>query len=148
MILYADSSFILSIHLKEPSRHEIARRVVDAADGVACSLIALPEVRSGLARAHFRENPPRLTDASYARAVEEFQHDWRRYFRILLTDELILRAGQLAEAHRIRGYDAVHLASCLTLKDLRPDQVVVATWDKELADASISEGLSLAHEVN
>ena len=54
---------------------------------------------------------------------------------------LAATAGDLAERHSLRGYDAVHLASALAIDD--PD-LVVATWDDELGRAAIAAGRSAA----
>lgn len=42
-------------------------------------------------------------------------------------------AGDLAERHALRGYDAVHLASALAIED---PELVMATWDRDLATAA------------
>src|SRR6201999_2901363 len=44
-------------------------------------------------------------------------------------------AGELAERHALRGYDAVHLASALAIED---EGLVVATWDRDLATAALA----------
>jgi predicted nucleic acid-binding protein len=147
VILYADSSSILSIHLAEPGRHPVVKRAFEDADRVACSALALVEVQSGLARARFKDNPPRLDDAGYRRAKRDFNRDWRRaYGKVNLRVALITRAAELAEKHRVRAYDAIHLASALVLSGELPE-LVISTWDKELATAAQAEGLALAHEV-
>ena len=148
MILYLDSSAVLSTHLREPARHEIARSAARTAAYLASSPITFVEIRAGLARARFRENPPRLNDEDYSRAVRELGADWAEYFQIEISESLIRLAGDLAEKHRLRAYDALHLASAVRLRDLAVEDVAISTWDRDLADASRNEGLSLAHEVN
>jgi len=54
---------------------------------------------------------------------------------------LARHAADLAERHGLRGYDAVHLATALAIAD--PD-LVVATWDDELARAARDEGRLVA----
>ncbi len=70
--------------------------------------------------------------------------DSSRRFRVMqvveVTDEVARSAGDLAGAHALRGYDAVHLASSLTLAD----DTVMVTWDRELALAAYRSGLDLA----
>ena len=61
---------------------------------------------------------------------------------ILSTDDpLARRAGELADVHRLRGYDAVHLAAADRIRD--PDVVVIA-GDSALRDAATAEGMSIA----
>ena len=50
-------------------------------------------------------------------------------------------AGDLAEAWRLRALDAIHLASVLEVAD---DQTVLQTWDRRLAVAARSMGVSVA----
>jgi predicted nucleic acid-binding protein len=53
-----------------------------------------------------------------------------------LDDALARTAGELAERHALRGYDAVHLASATAIDD---PALVIATWDRDLAWAVIAE---------
>lgn len=53
---------------------------------------------------------------------------------VIGLDAVLARAaGELAERHALRGYDAVHLASAIAIED--PD-LVMATWDRDLAAAT------------
>ena len=143
MILYADSSSIVSLHAQEPGRHVAVREAVAAADFVSCSGIGYAEVRAGLARARRQQ---RIDDAAYDRALRDFHRDWRRYMKVQPSNRLLRLAGDLAEKHALRGYDAVHLASALTLRDRIPDTVAMSTWDSRLSQAAAAEGFSLVHE--
>ena len=62
---------------------------------------------------------------------------WDEIDTVEVTDDLVRFAGDLADRRALRGYDAVHLASALILGD----EVVMATWDRELSDAASEEGL-------
>ena len=52
-----------------------------------------------------------------------------------------LLAGDLAETHALRGYDAVHLASALAIAD---DRTVMVTTDRHLRTAARNVGLATA----
>lgn len=58
-----------------------------------------------------------------------------------LDAALARAAGRLAERRALRGYDAVHLASALAIDDA---DVVLATWDRALAEAAAGETLAVA----
>lgn len=58
-----------------------------------------------------------------------------------MTPKVAARAGDLAEAHDLRGYDAVHLASLL---EIASDDAVLATADTELKAAAQALGLVVA----
>jgi len=50
-----------------------------------------------------------------------------------LDAALARAAGELAERHALRGYDAVHLASAIAIDD---PNLVMATWDRDLSAAA------------
>ena len=55
-----------------------------------------------------------------------------------LTESLARRAGELAAAHALRGYDAIHLASAEAILD---DGDVMVVSDVRLAEAAASIGI-------
>jgi uncharacterized protein len=57
-----------------------------------------------------------------------------------LDEPLARAAGELAEHHALRGYDAVHLASATAVA--HPD-LVMATWDRDLASAAVARSLTV-----
>ena len=62
--------------------------------------------------------------------------------RLISPDKDMLRhAGELAERHVLRGYDAVHLATSLTVST---DSLLMVTWADDLAEAALAEGCSVA----
>jgi predicted nucleic acid-binding protein len=58
------------------------------------------------------------------------------------VDETLAReAGALAEQHGLPGYAAVHLATAVSIAD---PELVVVTWDRDLATAARASGLPVA----
>jgi len=144
LILYQDTSSIVKLYVEDEKGISETRKAVDEADFLATSLVAYAEVRAAFARAR-REN--RLSDSEYDRILAAFHRDWRHYRKLNPSSTLIRKAGDLAERRALRGYDAIHLASALTLRDLVPVSMSLSTWDGRMATAATAEGLSLAHEV-
>lgn len=54
---------------------------------------------------------------------------------------LARHAGELAQRHALRGYDAIHLASALSLDD---PNLVLVTWDRDLSSAARAAGRAVA----
>lgn len=54
---------------------------------------------------------------------------------------LARHAGELAEIHELRGYDAVHLATALAAVTL---DLMLVTWDRDLARATAQSGIAVA----
>ena len=148
MILYFDASSIVSLHLAERNRHDELSRLRGAADIVASSRVSYAEARAALDLARREPRPtPRLSIEAYQAAVLALTEDWPSYYRIDVSEQLVQRAGGLAEKHHLKGYDAVQLSSALALNEELSNELRFSTWDRALARAAQREGLTLAHEV-
>jgi predicted nucleic acid-binding protein len=116
------------------------REAVTTADVIASSALAFVEARAALARRRGRrELPPN----DYRRIVHDFREDWRRYFKVRVSESMLITAGDLAEAYRLRAYDAIHLASALALEERFGERPTFACWDRALNEAAMREGLPL-----
>ncbi len=58
-----------------------------------------------------------------------------------IDEALAERAGDLAAELGLRGYDAVHLASALSLG---AQVTSLVTWDRDLREAAAVKGLAVA----
>jgi predicted nucleic acid-binding protein len=99
------------------------------------SVVLLAEARAGLAAAH---RSGRSTSVAHAKAVGRLEALWDELDAIDVTEPLARRAGDLAETHALRGYDAIHLASAEAILD-EGDVMVVS--DTRLAEAAASMGI-------
>ena len=97
-----------------------------------------PEGRAALAAAR---RGGRLADKDHARALADFEDVVSDLALIGVDEPLARNAGALAEEFELRGYDAVHLATALTLRE---DEVTLVTWDGDLAVAAIGADLPVA----
>ena len=139
MILYLDASALVKLYVEEPLSQELTEAVAEA-EAVATSLMAYTESRAAFARAR-RE--ARLLAHVYRRIVEEFVADWPRYIAVEVTHRLVKDAGDLADNHALRGYDALHLASVLRLRQQVTAPVTFLAFDRTLSLAAKREGVSL-----
>ena len=127
MTVYLDTSSLVKLYVTESGSDEIRDLVLEA-NVVATSAIAYPEARAALAR---RRRERALSAAAFASAKRALESDWRQYLAIEVTMSLCLRAGELAEQYRLRGYDSVHVASFLELAAKTTD-VRFSSVDAEL----------------
>ncbi|MDH5588329.1 MAG: type II toxin-antitoxin system VapC family toxin [Nitrospirota bacterium] len=139
MILYLDTSALVKLYVEEPWSPELTVAVAES-EAVATSLIAYAESRAAFARAR-RE--ARLSTQIYRRIVEAFVEDWPRYISIEVTDRIVKDAGDLAASRALRGYDALHLASALSLSQQVTASVTFLAFDRALSLAAKREALSL-----
>lgn len=133
MRVYLDTSALVKYLIEEPGTDRAERLWRTASDRYT-SRITYAEARAALARAG---RDGRTTPREQTMARRGLDMRWDGLRQIGVTDRLVRLAGDLADRRALRGYDAVHLASALILGD----EVVMATWDRELSDAASEEGL-------
>jgi predicted nucleic acid-binding protein len=134
---YFDTSALLKL-LVEEEGSDVAALSWDGADVILTSRLAYPEARAALASAG---RGGRLSRDAGAIAKRSLEGLWRQLRVVEVSPEVAADAGELAESHALRGYDAVHLASALAVLD---DELLMVTWDDDLATAARREGLTVA----
>lgn len=132
-IVYFDSSAFVKLIVEEEGS-DLAAELWDRCDGSVSSRLAYPEVRAAIAAA---ARDHRLDSAAERVAVREWERYWAGVRVVELSEALGGHAGTLAGEHRLRGADAVHLASALRLGA----EPMVAVWDARLASAVRDLGL-------
>lgn len=137
MISYFDTSALVPLIIAEPGS-SAARELWDGAARVASVRLAYPETRAALAQAH---RGRRLTARQLRSAVTGLDELFTRLDVVDVDDGLARHAGELAEVHGLRGYDAVHLAAADRLRD---DELVLAAGDRELLAAAQHLGMNTA----
>ena len=140
MILYLDTSSLVKAYLLE-SGWEAVNALREQARIVATSLVAYAESRATLARSR---RGGRLTPAQFRMASATFEADWNSFSARDVTVPLVRQAGDLAEKHVLRGFDAIHLASALTLQRELGEDVTFSAADGRLMSAASVEGLLVA----
>ena len=137
MTVYLDTSSLVKLYVDEPDA-DVVQRIVGEADVVATSILAYAEARAAFAR---KRREKLMTPAEGRAALRQLDADWPRFFVILLGDELGQAAGRLADAHAIRGCDAVHLAAFETLLvQCEDEDVRFSCADDRLSRAARSLG--------
>ena len=115
-----------------------ARELWDVGTQLVTSRITFAEVSAAIAAAR---RSRRLTRPTTVRLLEQLELEWSAVDALDVDERATRAAGSLAVKHGLRGMDAIHLASALTLAAVRP---IVVTWDAELRRASLAEGLAVS----
>jgi predicted nucleic acid-binding protein len=134
LIVYFDTSSFIKLYVEEVGSDAV-RELKTSGELAASSVVLYVELRAALARML----SSRLDQASYLRSLRRFESDWPYVATVPLDDPLVSFAAELAERHRLRALDAIHLASAATLS--RQEDVVVSAWDRSLLDAAVAEGI-------
>lgn len=117
---------------------DLAAELWGGAYPAASSILAYPEARAALSAAR---RLGRLGAEEHRKALAGFEDLYLELATVGVDQELAVRAGAYAEDLGLRGYDSVHLATALELAD---DEVVLVTWDRDLARAGERVGLGIA----
>jgi uncharacterized protein len=136
-LVYFDSSALVKLVLNETGS-ELVATLWNACDAALSSRLAYPEVCAALAAAGRNHD---LTESETAAAAAEWEIFWASIRPVELSAAVEQSAGGLAARHRLRGADAVHLASALALGSI---DLTVAVWDKRLHAGFVAAGLAVA----
>jgi hypothetical protein len=117
---------------------EDARALWASADSLTSSRVLHVEGYAALAAAR---RARRLSDRALARVKSDFESRLEEIDLVELRQPVARHAGELAERHRLRALDAIHLASALGRSD---PELVFASWDRELRRAAAEAGLGTA----
>ena len=137
MIAYFDTSALVPLLVEEEGSQR-AILVWDGADRVVSARLVYAEGRAALGAA--RRND-RVTSAAHRRAVAGLSLLYDQIDVVEISDSVVRRAGELAETHSLRGYDAVHLAAAETLTE---EGVVLVAGHGPLVRAAAPIGLAVA----
>lgn len=135
MIAYFDTSAIVKLLFDDEPGRPAAQAAWHGAERVVASMVLYPEATAALARAR---RGRRLTSLGARAAFAMLERLARDVTFVQPTQRLLWEAAAMARGHRLRGYDAVHLASALAMC---PDTVVTA--DSDLATAARQAGLAV-----
>lgn len=139
-IVYFDSSAFIKLLVEEEGSY-LAAALWDGCDAAVSSRLAYPEVRAALAAAG---RARRLEPADQRRAEQAWETYWAAIRAVELTERVAEHAGQLAGRYRLRGADAVHLASLLAVGG---ERTLFAVWDGRLRAGAHASGAHLAPSV-
>lgn len=147
---FFDSSSLVKKYISETGTNWV-RNLFNAAPAHEIYVSRITEVEATAAIVRRRKSGS-LSASDAALALQQLRSDFLIRFRILDVAALVAtQACAIAEAHALRGYDAVQLASAIHIYNrllslgANPTQVsfVFISSDKELNSAAQIEGLTV-----
>jgi len=139
MIVYFDTSSLVKLYVDETDSDKI-KDIAYKATVISTSKIAYVEARAAFARKQKEGGFP-LT--ILRRITEDLNKDWESYFVIEITNALIRSAADIAEKYLLRGFDSIHLASVIALKNKIESDVFFSCSDSKLNRAARKEGIKI-----
>lgn len=149
-VYFFDSSALIKRYINEPGTTWVQSFFVPGSmHRVVVASIAGVKIVAAIAR---RARAGGMPSGDASLAINRFRSDLSHDFDLIeITSQLLDHANQLAEAHGLRGYDAVQLAAALAAETAAraasPSQVVAGSGltlvsaDLELNRAATTEGL-------
>jgi predicted nucleic acid-binding protein len=137
VILFLDTSALVKLYVEE-AHSAAVREAVDGAEVVAVCRVAYPEAVSALDR---RMRAGDIGRKAYGAATRALRRDWER---LAVADFREVEAGRLAAKYGLRGFDAIHLSSALSIASAPagPD-VLFSSYDAALNRAAAGERLQV-----
>ena len=138
MIVYLDTSALVKLFFREPGSKDVAELLVNAHTRIT-SQVAYAEACSALAR---RKRDKRLSAGEFETAKLNLDALWPEMDTVLIDE---IKAGELAIKHVIRGFDAIHLAAALEVRNAgeEPVPVIFCSFDQRQNAAARAEGLEI-----
>jgi predicted nucleic acid-binding protein len=136
-VIYFDTSALIKRFVNEKGS-ALVKSIIQRTESIATAKIAYAEIFAGLTR-KLRER--HISRSEYDLTCRQFESDWQAYLRVELQDHVLLLARDLIQRHPLRGFDAVHLASAMSLKSALAEEVTFAAGDGRLLRAAEAEKL-------
>ena len=139
MITYVDTSTLIKLLIDEVGTTE-AGLIWDEPDILVSARIGHVEARAALAAAR---RQGRISADVFRSAVDGLEVLWSQLSIVEIDEDLMRLAGDLAAAHSLRVYDAVHLAAAHLV-----DADVFSSADRRLCAAASSSGFHVANPID
>lgn len=139
MIVYCDTSALMKLFVQEKFS-DVVRKTCKEASHVAVSQIAWVEMCAALA---LKQRTGQIDAETSARALVELKHEWSRYQKLGIDQELIAQAGSFAVQFGLRAYDSVQLATARMAHQQLGDAMAMCCFDNQLNVAARRLGISV-----
>ena len=149
-MLYVDSSALIKHYIRETGTDALEAKLIEPNTRVFISTLGYAEISAAFAR-RMREGllPRREASLLFARFREEWMFDLNH---VELNVGVLGFIPRLVNDYPLRGPDAIHLASALSLRDsarlsmhaaTSVRSLTFASSDKQLNNAASAEGLAV-----
>ena len=137
MIAYLDTSALVKRYFHETGS-EVVMRLWKEAGAIAVSQVGYAESMA----AFYRKNrEAAIPSHLFKRIKRTFARDWESLIKITVTDDLNPIIYDLLNNHPLRGFDAIHLASALIIRETVQQELLFVCYDKNLSTAAAATGL-------
>ena len=137
MILYLDTSALVKRYFREPYSDEVISRW-RSAEQIVISAVAYAETTAAMYR---KKREADFADTLLRKLLDSFSRDWESFIRMEVNDELNGYVDRVVEGYPLRGFDAIHLATAMIIRERLSEPFIFACFDDRLLQAAQAEGL-------
>ncbi len=137
MFLYLDTSALVKRYFEEQFSHVVLSKW-DEARYIVTSSVAYAET---LACFYRKKNESGLEDGMLKILNDSFQADWYSFIRVQVNDTLNPFIDRVMSGHSLRGFDGIHLASAIMIRETVSRETIFACFDDRLNTAAGKYGL-------
>lgn len=138
VIDYFDASALVKRYVEEPESDRVRSLLADGM--ISTSRITAIEIASALAR---RCRDGDFPEDERDRALAELRRDLRALYMIEVTVAVSRRSVALLRRHPLRAADALHIASCIELREHLKIPVRLVAYDRRMIAAARAEDLEI-----
>jgi predicted nucleic acid-binding protein len=138
MILYLDTSALVKRYFEEKYSTEVVTAWKSAL-AISTSEIAYAEMVAAVYR---KAAEARVKKSLIQKIMGAFQEDWSSFVIVEVDNRLNEMIHNVIANHKLRGFDAIHLASALAVGSAITDDFLFACYDEQLRQAAQAEGLN------
>jgi predicted nucleic acid-binding protein len=143
MILYLDTSALVKKYFKEVGSDDVIA-MWKRASAIVTSAVSYAETLAAIYR---KKREAQIDDRVLNPIIESFHRDYEAFLIVLVNNDLNKVIRELVSHHTLRAFDAIHLASALTIQQHLPEALVFACFDQKLMATAKSESLQTFPEV-
>ncbi len=136
-MIYADASVIVKRYYQEPGSARVRERWTTF-ERVFTSRVSYAEVHAAFAR---KRRDGGLPVSVFRTIAAAFEAEWPAYDQILVDSATLAAVRRLVRGHLLRGFDAIHLAAALWLREQLGDPMEFWVSDERLEAAAKKERL-------
>jgi uncharacterized protein len=144
VILYLDTSALVKRYFRESFSDDVILQW-KAATEIVISSVAYAEA---LAAFYRKKREAGLKKAGAKKILDAFRLDWNSFIRVEVNDGLDEYLDRILERYPLRGFDAIHLASAVLVRDGLKEDMLFVCFDQVLSLAARQEGFDTFPEIS
>ncbi len=131
-MIYLDTSALVKRYVEEKGSG-VVWHLFEMEERLITAKIAYAEALAAFCR---RRREGYLAETDHASLRQKFESDWAACIDVVeLTDGVLKDAGRLIDEYPLQGFDAIHLASALLIRNRVKAEIIFVCSDRNLLDA-------------